>query len=101
MTHVSFVSFQVKALTTGFSDDLTDIQIIVQLLLNTRDLRTAVSCSFQFVGNVGVGTNQRSSSLVKSSTLRFMFLEVSWDFRIPAEVVNMFQLTFWRLNWFA
>ncbi|WP_269848993.1 hypothetical protein [Methanosarcina horonobensis] len=58
MAHICLVGFQVEAFPTGFPDDLTDIQVMFQQLLDSGNIRTAVSGGFQFVGNVGVGTNQ-------------------------------------------
>ena len=43
MTHVGLVGFDVETFATRFTDDLTDIQEVVELRLNTVDIRTAVS----------------------------------------------------------
>src|SRR2546425_5888247 len=65
MPHVGLIGLQVEAFTAGLADNLPQLQVMVELLPDAGDVGAAVSGSFQFVGDVGVGAYQRGSRLVE------------------------------------
>lgn len=70
---------------------------MVELLLDAGNVGTAISCRFQLIGDIGVDANEGRGRLVESGALRLPFLEVRRNFRVAAEVVNVFQLALGRL----
>ena len=65
------------------------------------DVGIAVTGSFQFVGDVGVGAQQGHGRLVESGALRFTLRQVFRDFGIAAEIVDVLQLSPGRFHRFA
>jgi hypothetical protein len=101
MPHVGFIRFEVQTLATGLANNLADIEVLGELLLDTGDVVTAVSCLFQLVGNVGVGTHEGRGRLVESGALRFPFLQVRRNLRVAAKVSDVLQFAFGWRDWLA
>ena len=98
VTHVRFIGFQVQAFPAGLADDLAHFQVMVELLLDAGDVGRRVSGGFQFVGDVGVGAHQRHGRLVERGALRLAFLQVAWNLRVAAEIVDVLQFTLRRFH---
>jgi hypothetical protein len=89
MPHVRLVGLQIKAFAAGLADDLSQPQVMVELLSDTSDIGAAVSGGLQFVGDVGVGAHQRGSRFVERGALRFPLLQVGGNLGVAAEVMHM------------
>ncbi len=58
MPHVGLVGLQAEAFTAGLTDNLPQLQVMIELPLDAGDVGTAVSGGLQFVGDIGVGAHQ-------------------------------------------
>ena len=101
MAHVRLIGLQVEALAARLSDDLADVQVVLETILDAGDVGGAISGRFELVGDVGVSAQQCHGRLVERRPLWLPFLQVGRDLGVPAEVVDVLQLAFRRFHGLA
>jgi hypothetical protein len=74
---------------------------MVHLLLDARALCAAVSGEVHFVGDIGVSPHQRYGCLVQGRALGLALFQIRGYFCVAAEIVNIFEFAFGRLNGLA